>query len=144
MFVSNFRYAYTYDSNYIEVEEYCKDEGSFMYTHMEGRLQMLPGPKSIPTFIRRFEETIYGKNISNINLCKENVKNMAFVKFEMTTEITNKIKKTKRVSYADILSTIGENLIRNQFIIVMIYYLILKITFDKLLLIFKNDNLALI
>ena len=91
-----------------------------MYTHMEGRLQMLPGPKSMPTFIRRFEETIYGKNISNINLCKENVKNMAFVKFEMTTEITNKIKKTKRVSYAEIVSTIGEN-IRNQFIIVIFY-----------------------
>ena len=66
---------------------------------------------SLPKFIRKYEEAIYGRNSSWIEHCIKNTrKNVAIVHFHIAptaNDIINKIVKTPRVTTADILSNIG-------------------------------------
>ena len=66
-----------------------------------------------PLFIRRFEQVVYGKDIGDESICKENLKRMAIVKFQLASEIISRITKTKRVSFSDHVSNIGKRVIHN-------------------------------
>ena len=61
-----------------------------------------------PMFIRRFEQVVYGKDIGEESICRENLKGMAIVKFQLASQIISRIKKTKRVSFSDHLSNFGK------------------------------------
>ena len=61
-------------------------------------------------FIRRFEQVVYGKDIGSEEICKDNLKGMAIVKFQLASKVITRIKKTKRVSFSDHVSNIGKTL----------------------------------
>ena len=61
-----------------------------------------------PKFIRRFEQVVYGKDIGDEEICKDNLKGMAIVKFQLASKVITRIKKTKRVSFSDHVSNIGK------------------------------------
>ena len=61
-----------------------------------------------PLFIRRFEQVVYGKDIGSEEICKDNLKGMAIVKFQLASKVITRIKKTKRVSFSDHVSNIGK------------------------------------
>ena len=63
-----------------------------------------------PLFIRRFEQVVYGKDIGSEEICKENLKGMAIVKFQLASKVITRIKMTKRVSFSDHVSNIGKTL----------------------------------
>ena len=99
------RYSYSKYSKPIDAEKYCKDEygNSYpMYWRNFG---------SLPRFIRRYEEVIYGRNSSDYEHCIKNTRqNVAIVNIQIATsanDLINKIVKTPRVTTADILSNIG-------------------------------------
>ena len=74
---------------------------------------------SLPGFIRRFEEVIYGRNSSNYEHCiKNHRQNVAIVNIQIATsanDLINKIVKSPRVTTADILSNIGTYTITSFF-----------------------------
>ena len=63
-----------------------------------------------PLFIRRFEQVVYGKDIGSEEICKDNLKGMAIVKFQFLSKVITRNKKTKRVSFFDHVSNIGKTL----------------------------------
>ena len=93
---------YSENSHLIDAEAYCNNYEYMAYWSSYGNL---------PKFIRRFEEAIYGKNPSDMEHCINNTRqNVAIVHFHITSsanDLINKIMKTPRVTYADILSNIG-------------------------------------
>ena len=64
-----------------------------------------------PMFVRRFEQVVYGRDINYVEICKENLKGMAIVKFQIASQIVQRIKKTKRISFSDHISNIGKFLL---------------------------------
>ena len=52
---------------------------------------------------------MYGQDINDIDICINNTRKLAIVKFQIATQIINRIKKQVRVTTADILSNIGMN-----------------------------------
>ena len=93
---------YSENSHLIDAEAYCNNYEYMSYWSKYGNL---------PKFIRRYEETIYGKNPSDMEHCINNTRqNVAIVHFHITSsanDLINKIMKTPRVTHADILSNIG-------------------------------------
>ena len=93
---------YSENSHIIDAEAYCNNYEYMAYWSSYGNL---------PQFIRRYEEAIYGKNPSDMEHCINNTRqNVAIVHFHITSsanDLINKIMKTPRVTYADILSNIG-------------------------------------
>ena len=61
-----------------------------------------------PMFIRRYEQIDHGKDISDVDICLDRLKNMAVVNFQIGSEIMQRIKRSQRVTFADTLSNIGE------------------------------------
>ena len=100
---------YSENSHLIDAEAYCNNYEYMAYWSGYGNL---------PKFIRRYEEAIYGKNPSDMEHCINNTKqNVAIVHFHITSsanDLINKIMKTPRVTYADILSNIGTYLLIYQ------------------------------
>ena len=99
------RYSYSELTQPIDVEEYCegrRDHGGRDYWRHFG---------NPPRLIRNYEKAIYNSSDSNTDHCIKNVrKNLAIVHFHIATsanDLINKIVKTPRVTYADILSNIG-------------------------------------
>ena len=94
------RYSYSVSSTAINAEALCKDKSYFGYWN-SGKIGYPP------KFIRRYEQVVNGKDISEDEICIENTKKMAIVKFQIANEIITRIKKTQRVTNADLLSNIG-------------------------------------
>ena len=98
------RYSYSKDSQPIaDVEASCHYSTKYwIYWRNYGNL---------PEFIRKFEEAVYGRNSSDYEHCIKNTKqNVAIVHFHIApsaNDLINKIVKSPRVTYADILSNIG-------------------------------------
>ena len=61
-----------------------------------------------PKFIRRFEQVVNSKEINDEDICRDNLKGVAIVKFQLANQIITRIKKTKRVSFSDQLSNLGK------------------------------------
>ena len=95
------KYAYSVSSTIIDAEAMCKDSQYKKY--LSSNKNGYP-----PMFIRRYEQVIYGKDIDNDAICIENTKKLAIVKFQITSQIITRIKKSMRVSFADTLSNIGK------------------------------------
>ena len=87
----------------MDIEGYCDNDYYNDYWRLYGNL---------PQFIRRYEEIIYGRNSSWYDHCiKNHRQNVAIVHFHIApsaNDLINKIVKTPRVTYADILSNIGK------------------------------------
>ena len=97
------RYSYSKDSQPIDAEKYCSQILDYrLYWDRYG---------SLPKFIRRYEEAIYGRNSSGYEHCIKNTRQyVAIVHFHIAptaNDLINKIVKTPRVTTADILSNIG-------------------------------------
>ena len=60
-----------------------------------------------PRFIRRYEQVVYGNKIGDKEICMENLKGVAIVKFQLAGQQITRIKKTKRVTFSESLSNIG-------------------------------------
>ena len=94
------RYAYSVSSTAIDSEALCKDDHyrAFWSSGKTG----YP-----PKFIRRYEQVLYNKEIGEDDICIQNTKRLAIVKFQIANQIITRIKKTKRVTFADTLSNVG-------------------------------------
>ena len=112
MYVGNYillyfilRYSYSKDSQPIDAEGYCQMKQHAHYWNYWSYYG------SLPKFIRRYEEGIYGRDASNFEHCIKNTRqNVAIVHFYIASsanDLINKIVKTPRVTNADILSNIG-------------------------------------
>ena len=103
-FVIFIRYAYSENSRPIDIEGHCV-YAQTNYRNYWDRNGSLPG------FIRRYEEAIYGRNSSDYEHCMKNTRQyVAIVHFHIAAsanDLINKIVKTPRVTTADILSNIG-------------------------------------
>ena len=95
------RYAYSVSSTAIDSEALCKDDHyrAFWSSGKTG----YP-----PKFIRRYEQVLYNKEIGEDDICIQNTKRLAIVKFQIANQIITRIKKTKRVTFADTLSNVGK------------------------------------
>ena len=63
-----------------------------------------------PKFIFRYEQIMFGKKYSEAEMewCTERVKNMAIVDFQISNQMMTRIMRSRRVTFADQLSNIGE------------------------------------
>ena len=104
-----FRYSYSKDSQPIDAEVHCS-----IYLGYNPYSYYWEKYGSLPLFIRRFEEVIYGRDSSFYEHCVKNTRqNVAIVHFHIASsenDLINKIVKTPRVTTADILSNIGTQL----------------------------------
>ena len=96
------RYTYSENSKPMDIESYCNDNYGY-YWFVYGNL---------PRFIRRYEEILNGRYHLEIEHCINNTRQyVAIVHFHIApsaNDLINKIVKTPRVTYADILSNIGK------------------------------------
>ena len=101
------RYTFSENSKPMDVEGigYCNDDYDYRYRtywHEYGNL---------PHFIRRYEDILKGRYHSRKEHCINNTRQyVAIVHFHIApsaNDLINKIVKTPRVTYADILSNIG-------------------------------------
>ena len=119
------RYTYSENSRPIDLERYCDwssstDDTSLFYSRYWDSFG------NLPNFIRNYEEAIYGRSSDKKQHCINNTRqNVAIVHFHIASsanDLINKIVKTPRVTYADILSNIGIVInttpkIRNYFVL---------------------------
>ena len=61
-----------------------------------------------PKFIRRFEQVVFNEDIGNDAICRRNLKNIAIVKFQLASPLITRIKKKQRVSFSDMVSSLGK------------------------------------
>ena len=88
----------------MDIDELCdKNNKDSLYSLLGKSYNAYP-----PMFIRRFQQVVYGRDIDYVEICKENLKGMAIVKFQIASQIVQRIKKTKRVSFSDHISNIGK------------------------------------
>ena len=109
MFVYNFlRYSYSVSSTAFDIDVLC-DKNSNDPLAQSFYFSLGKNPNAYPPiFIRRFEQVVYGKEINLDDICKENLKGMAIVKFQLASQIITRIKKTKRVTFSEHVSNIGK------------------------------------
>ena len=50
---------------------------------------------------------MYGQDINDVDICIKETRKLAIVKFQIATQIINRIKKQQRVTNADIISNVG-------------------------------------
>ena len=100
------RYTYSENSKPMDIEGYCNDDYNINY----GFYWFKYG--NLPRFIRRYEEILNGRYHSWNEHCINNTRQyVAIVHFHIAptaNDLINKIVKTPRVTYADILSNIGK------------------------------------
>ena len=103
------RYTYSVSSTAFDIDILCNENnGDPIAKSFYNSLGKDPNAYP-PKFIRRFEQVVYGKDINFEDICRENLKGMAIVKFQLASQIISRIKKTKRVSFSDQLSNIGKS-----------------------------------
>ena len=108
-----FRYSYSVSSTAFDSDVLCNKKNrdnqlAQAFTDYLGLDEVRHGHAHPPLFIRRFEQVVYGKDIGDESICRENLKGLAIVKFQLASEIISRITKTKRVSFSDHLSNIGK------------------------------------
>ena len=101
------RYSYSVSSTAFDIDVLCDKNNNdplaeSFFASLGNNANAYP-----PKFIRRFEQVVYGKEINSNDICKENLKGMAIVKFQLASQIITRIKKTKRVTFSDHVSNIG-------------------------------------
>ena len=102
------RYTYSVSSTAFDIDILCnKNNDDPLAKSFYNALGNNPNAYP-PLFIRRFEQVVNGKDVSFEDICRENLKGMAIVKFQLASQIISRIKKTKRVSFSDQLSNIGK------------------------------------
>ena len=102
------RYSYSMSSTAFDIDVLCnKNNEDPLAESFSSSLGKNPNAYP-PKFIRRFEQVVYGKEINDHDICKENLKGMAIVKIQLASQIITRIKKTKRVSISDHVSNIGK------------------------------------
>ena len=102
-----YRYFYSVSSTVMDSEELCNYKNEKDLYSLLGKSDLAYPPK----FIRTFEQVVYGYDIGYDEICKQNLKGMAIVKFQLASKIIQRIKKTKRVSFSDHISNIGKFLL---------------------------------
>ena len=104
------RYSYSVSSTAIDAEAMCKED---KYADIWSYGDIGYPPK----FVMRYEQVVNGKEIGKEEICIENIKKLAIVKFQIANEVVTRIKKTPRVTFSGILSNIGT--------ILLIYYILI-------------------
>ena len=110
------RYTYSENSKPMDIESYCSDDydSDDWYNHGIGHdfKYYWYNHGNLPQFIRRYEEILNGRYHSWKEHCINNTRQyVAIVHFHIApsaNDLINKIVKTPRVTYADILSNIGK------------------------------------
>ena len=93
-------YSYSVSSNPNDPDQLCKDEKIRGYIlNQYGQF-----------FFAQYEEMFYDRNVTvkAWDLCVEKVQHFAIVKFQMAHQHLTKINLKLRVTFADIISNIGE------------------------------------
>ena len=92
----------------MDIEGYCNDD-DYVYNGYKFYWENFG---NLPQFIRRYEEIVNGRYHSGIEDCINNaIQYVAIIHFHIApsaNDLINKIVKTPRVTYADILSNIGK------------------------------------
>ena len=106
------RYSYSVSSTVLDIDSICqknqKDQDPFYagwYEDFSDEARALP-----PSFIRRYQQVVYGVNIGKDQICRNNMKTgIAVVKFQLATQTVTQIEKKLRYSQADIISNLGKH-----------------------------------
>ena len=101
-------------STVLDTDAICKDNQfdldpfyASWYDDFSDEARALP-----PTFMRRYQQVVYGVNIGKDQICKNNMKTgIAVVKFQLATQTVTQIEKKLRYSEADIISNLGKNVL---------------------------------
>ena len=104
---STTKYSYSVYTTKIDADLICSDRRNrrfLIYGDTKSYYQMPP------KFIFRYEQIMFGKKNSEAEMkwCIERVKNMAIVNFQISNQIMTRIMRSRRVTFADQLSNIGE------------------------------------
>ena len=103
---SSTMYGYSVDSSKIDANALCSDNKLMTVLGIYNPQMATTIQHYVPPlFIRRFEDVVYGKNISNFNLCLERVSKLTIINFQIKTNMVIQIKKIRR--RANTLSNIG-------------------------------------
>ena len=103
-----FRYSYSVSSTVLNIKSICdsnpKDLEPFYYTFgRDFSDKALP-----PTFMRRYQQVVYGVDIGGNEICKKNLETgLAVVKFQLAAQKVTQIEKKLRYSDADHISSLG-------------------------------------
>ena len=69
----------------------------------------LGGDDSDPSkFIRNYQQIAYGKDISDEDICMENLQRIAIVRLSIEDRLVQSIKRSRRVRITDHFSNIGK------------------------------------
>ena len=135
-FEHNLRYTYSVSSTAFDIEVLCNKNNRDNPLAQAFSSSLGKSPNAYPPmFIRRFEQVVDGRDIGEESICRENLKGMAIVKFQIASQIISKIKKTKRVSFSDQLSNIGKYFQKN---IYCQHLLLPKCSMPKYRCVYKN------
>ena len=98
------RYAYSIDTTPLNPALICSNKNveKFLASGITG---------DPPKFIRHYEKILYGKDTKPELICIQRISNMAVAKFQIVDKIITRIKKTRRMTFADFLSNIGRFII---------------------------------
>ena len=103
-----FRYTYSVSSTAFDIDVLCNKNNNDNPLAMAFSSHLASSNAYPPMFVRRFEQVLYESDIGQDSICRENLKGMAIVKFQLASQIIQRIKKTKRVSFSDHLSNFGK------------------------------------
>ena len=120
------RYSYSVYSTKIDAIALCKNKdfkAALEFGTGYGKKEKKPdlNYRMPPMFIRRYEQIVRNKDIDEIIMCQERVRNMAIVNFQIDSQFYNRIKRTQRVTFADTLSNIGETNGKYRFFLIVIF-----------------------
>ncbi|TRY68635.1 hypothetical protein TCAL_08884 [Tigriopus californicus] len=93
------RYAYSVSSTMLDKDKICKDSSKSIFSMSE---------TSLPTMLERtFNQLVDGADIETEQICRENLDKIAMVQFQLTSKQVTRIKRDRRVTLADMISTFG-------------------------------------
>ena len=99
-------YPYSVTSTPLEFDDLCykknKDVWNInLYNHYgkEGFEQKI---------VKLYDQIIHGKDTGEDEVCKENLKGVAVVTFQIENDVVQRIKRKQRVTFAGLVSTIGK------------------------------------
>lgn len=97
------RYAYSVSSTMLDKDKICKDSSKSTFSDAS---------TALPTMLERiFNQLVDGADIEMEQICRENLDKIAMVQFQLTSKQVTRIKRDRRVTLADMISTFGKSIL---------------------------------
>ena len=104
------QYGYSVSSTLLDKDALCGRSEEISKETFGGPTFSLPN-----LFMRNFETFVSKRNMGEAENCKESLSQMAFVNFQLITQSVTRIKRDARVSFADQISSFGNQHFIKQF-----------------------------